>query len=777
MVTDGSAIARRIEEALEGRRSHRHDVEAMCVRLATLEAGLGQIVQDVRGLADVPGDSALGQQVRSGVRDFLAGRWGEQLTAGLQNEMRTVLDAARVVQKRIDRDVINLGVVGMMKAGKSTLLRSITGLDKNVIPSEELGATTAALSRIVNDRAAKARLILHTWNSFRAEYLAPLHEAAGLSAAPWSIEEFASYAYPRPGDLTDDKQVERQFLTKLREAQESLPSYRADLGRNTKDVAFDELRPYVAYPGPGDPPDHRPYHAVREVYVHATLPDVPDAKIGLVDLPGSGEAGLKVDTQFLNRLHNDVDLILMVKAPDGGSADMTAADWAIVELAKNARCGVPMEFFFVTVLNQKFRADDPSYAEKKKRFDFARDKVASALTPTGVRVIEANLAEPEEARRDVLMRVLTHLVTHLHAMDQAAMGSVVTAVRDVSVKVLDYLGALLEVSAGWRGNVGDQDIQLRVAAESLAMTLGQELRALARSYHAEAQASDPDTQMMSAVDDADRAVRDWLPGYLKSDELAKEMGHGYLSGVETSYREVRMRVGDAYGEIRPSISASTARLYRDIATVLQKRLTASLVPDPDQPDALRRLEQTARGQEATIIANALVELMQLDEGYGNAVLRVGRPIIRRLQRDEPLAPLPGEASAASSREQRLREMLGQAAPDTAAPAKPTVSIPQTLAELQEALDHDVDTCLNALRTALTAEAKGLSLVLACAVELFADRVERTNTVAWNYERLCRLHRVEVWPDVFGGTAGRTHEALIRLESSATALRDTLGGVR
>lgn len=775
-MTDGSAIARRIDEALEGRRAHRHDVEVMCARLETLETEFSQIVTGVRGLADLPGDSGPARSVRSGVRDaFLAGQWGETYTSAVRDELRAVLAAARVIQKRIGRDVVNLGVVGMMKAGKSTLLRSISGLDKDVIPSEELGATTAALSRIVNDRATMARLVLHTWSSFRAEYLAPLHAAAKLGPAPQTIEEFAGYHYPQPGELTDDKQSERQFLSKLREAQESLPSYRDDLGRNTKDVAFGQLRPYVAYPRQGEPADHRPYHAVREVYIYTPLPDVPDAKIGLVDLPGAGEAGLMVDAQYLRRLHNDVDLILMVKAPGDGTFDMTEADWRVVDLAKDARCGVPMEFFFIAVLNKKFGSGDVAAT---KNFDYARDKVAAALTPTGVRIIEANLADPQEARRDVLMQVLTHLAGHLHAMDQAAMGSVLAAVRDVTGKVADYLAALLQATARWKGSVGDQDIQLRIEAAGLAKTLGADLRGLARRYHAEAVANDPDTPMVQAIDDAEKVVRDWLPAFLGAGELEREMEHGFLRGVETSYREARMRIGDAYGAIRPSLTASTARLYLDIATVLRTRLTARLVPDPTVPDALRRLEQDARGRGALIVANALVELMQLDEGYGNAVLRVGRPLIRRVQRDEPQAPMPGQASAASSREQRLREMLGKTGPEDApAAAVATVNIPQTLAELQEALRQDVDTCLTALRAALTEEARGLSLVLACGVELFADRMARTNSVAWDYETLCGLHRVEVWPDVFGGSAGRAHEAVIQLEASAVALRDALGGHR
>ncbi len=68
----------------------------------------------------------------------------------LQQAIAALTPDLVAIRNRIDRDTVNIGVIGRAKAGKSTLLRTITDLGEEAIPSTELNPTTAARSRILH---------------------------------------------------------------------------------------------------------------------------------------------------------------------------------------------------------------------------------------------------------------------------------------------------------------------------------------------------------------------------------------------------------------------------------------------------------------------------------------------------------------------------------------------------------------------------------------------------------------------------------------------------
>jgi hypothetical protein len=675
----------------------------------------------------------------------------------------------------VQRETINLGVIGMMRAGKSTLLRSITGLGRDVIPSAELDATTAALSRIVNRPGPPtATLSLHSWESFRDEYLAPLHESAKCGPAPATVGELERFAYPEPSTLTDDEVMERQFLKKLHEAQDSLTSYVGELTGGRADVPIGRLRPYVAYPEEDDPQqNHRPYHAVREILIETEFPEVPAARIGLVDLPGAGEAGLDVDRHFLGRLHNDVDLLMMVKSPGEKDAGMTAADWKIVDLAKDARCGVPMEHFFVAVLNRRIRPDDqrPDREQKQKRYDFAHAKVSQALAPNGVRVLGANADLPDEVRADIVMPVLDHLAADLVDMDHMATAGLVRAVAAVAADIGSYADAVLGSVSAWRSGLGDQEKQLLEAADLLRLQIGADLEVLMRTYDARATEAEPDSTMIAAIDGAERSVREWLPTWFASDPESPGGSRIQFTSLERGeivqdeYRAVRRKVRDTYGSIDLSRRQAMADMYADVVRLLRAKLTDNLVGDPADPGALAQLKDVAHDAGADLIAAAIAELLTLEDGYGSLVVRVAQPIIRQL--DWERDPQAADAGKEMSREDLARQRLGLSPVSSREGARvPDRMPPRNPDELMKNITEDVDVVMSSLRTALSAEAMGLSQVLASSIELLLDRMVKTNRIELDYRSLCSAHRVEIWPARFGGSPARTAEALVHLTTAA-----------
>ncbi len=211
--------------------------------------------------------------------------------------------------------VANLGVVGVTRSGKSTLLRSITGLDQRVVPSSDLQPHDggAPAGSTTDPGPFRAVVNLHDWTSFRDSYLVRLHRSANLGPAPLrTLADFGNRSY----DTIQADIGAQPFVEKLRIARRTLPSYRNLLGsRETLTLTENELKPYVAYPSGGDDESNRPYHAVRSVDIYCPFPNVSVTRLGLVDMPGEGESGLNVEELFIQRMRTEVDLLLLLKRP------------------------------------------------------------------------------------------------------------------------------------------------------------------------------------------------------------------------------------------------------------------------------------------------------------------------------------------------------------------------------------------------------------------------------------------------------------------------------
>jgi hypothetical protein len=407
-------IEQQITVALAGRAGQRDFVDSLSRYWTSLTSSFDDLfaaVADLTRGAATARDSAHATVFSDIGTAFGAGSdWQKRATA-LSGKLAEGADRIGVLHQRVHRETVNIGVIGVTGAGKSTLLRKLTGLSQEHIPSNRYVSSTATPSRIFHIPSIErstAVLHLHTWSTFRNEVLQPLHEKAGLSApAPVTLDEFRGFQYPK--DIPESRAGSEQFTRRLRIAQASLPSYETLLTGNDMRVELDQLRPFVAYPADESEPE-RPYHAARSADIYCPFPDVDAVRLGLVDLPGSGEAGLDVHKRFLADLRNHTDLLFIVRRPS--KSPSTDQDWDAAQLADDAAAGVRRRDFAHLVINQD--QDVPG--------DFFEQALARAhgdSTDLGidVRVCDIQRAEPSRVTEEVLAPILNMLANRLAYMD------------------------------------------------------------------------------------------------------------------------------------------------------------------------------------------------------------------------------------------------------------------------------------------------------------------------------------------------------------------------
>ena len=661
-------VQQQIRAALAGREAQREFVENLAGDWNTLTASVRVLVSSIvdltRAAAAAPAADSAHVAVFDGIRSSFGadGDW-QKRAAELSEELGDGAGRIGVLNERVHRETVNIGVIGVTGAGKSTLLRKLSGLGEEHIPSNRFASSTATPSRIFHEPGPgqdRAVLYLHTWPTFRDEVLQPMHERAGLSApAPATIEEFRRFPYPET--IPDYAAGSERFTRRLRIARDSLASYEPLLRGGSEQITLDRLRPFVAYP-PDDGSRERPYHAVRSVEIYCRFPEVGAVRLGLVDLPGSGEAGLDVHKRFLADLRNSTDLLFIVRRPS--KSPSTDQDWDAAQLADDAAAGVRRGDFAHLVINR-----DRDLPEEYFEQALARARGDSGDLGIGIRVCDIQREEPPQVTEAILEPILDLLAKRLAYMDRDAVAFVLGGLSGVAGKVRALCRDLDRQFDGWRATLPDEDKRIRARIRTLKYQVGRQLDGVRDAYDRLYESQEPIAELSKQIEEAGREVRQWLATGLGEGSrqewieafqdaiAAKGMG----DELDRQYNGARERVVGVFAEIDASFDLAIDRLYGEVAAALRRKLTDKIVPAaPDNAAVLSEFAAITRSDGARSLTGATERLLTLRADYGSIFLRVGRPVIRKIEwytdRQQPAA-----ASRAANLTDRVAGAVGRAA--------------------------------------------------------------------------------------------------------------------
>ena len=308
------------------------------------------------------------------------------------------------LKARFCRDTLNIGVVGRMRQGKSTLLQSLTGLESDVIPTHSGGACTAVKS-IIRHRLTgetEAKIYFHSEESLFQEVILSYYQELNLNPQPSSfskfINTFSNYAIPEVDNPTQKTLYERI----KNDYHKNYLDYQDLLGKNELLVSRDEITEYVAH--------HENSFknlAVRGVEIYCTFPNPEVGQIALVDLPGLGDFKSSDKSLLEDALEQEVDIVLFVRRPDTIGDAWKTEDTDLYATAARALNNLAERSFLVLNKVNDGQVSCQNFKDKILNGSVAFNVVDSLI---------ADCSDQEQAN-SVLDRVIAHLENNITELD------------------------------------------------------------------------------------------------------------------------------------------------------------------------------------------------------------------------------------------------------------------------------------------------------------------------------------------------------------------------
>lgn len=577
------SVAAAFESILRTRQGHLPFVEAEIGRWESARARIAEVEHAMAGLsATDTGDQSLGIS-----------------TAEMRDITQASLATLAAVRSRVVRATVNIGVGGAARNGKSTLLQSFTGLGDDQIPTGSGLPVTAVRSRIFNRPGqGRALLTMHTERSFLDEVVAPFHAELRLGPEPQSIAEFRALPYP----LTEDELPPEARLNsgeanpmrqRLLDMQSSLDSYSALLTGETREMPLVGLRSWVAYPAPDEGSDpQRRYLAVREARIECPFPEGDVMALGCIDLPGLGEIVPDADEHHLHGLQNEVDLVLLVKRPLGNTAYWEARDGRAISLITRARGPVRSRDFAFIVVNSG-GCDPENVAALQAHI---LNNVNEGTADKRYTVITADVKDPAEARKLVLESALGHLVTQLGAMDQAVLDDARERCDRGREQILIPAARAQEMLR--RITAPNRIDELLKRARQLRVEATQALQKVISELAAQAAGGAEDAEYLAEVEEAHRAVRDWITsGFGEGEDAwcARALERMALDAASAPFavdelNRIRIEMGRRFSVIDGFLNRKRDHFWDRIGTAIGARLLGP-APTGTPEERLRRLHE------------------------------------------------------------------------------------------------------------------------------------------------------------------------------------------
>lgn len=459
------------------------------------------------------------------------------------NKVHVALRELDSLEKRFDRDTVNISAIGRARQGKSRLLQSITGVGNAIIPADSGTDCTGAKSVVCNEKCETYAIIrFYT----EAELVANVQKYLDKLQYNYSI---GSVARIKDIPMSDIESLElsssldsyRDWLSKY---VNNWSVYTQNLGREIK-VGKDDIRKYVAqYLEDGT--KVYDYLSVKEVEIHTPFEYEDAGKIMLVDTIGLGDTAIGLEDKMVDTLINDSDAAILLRRPDPKGDNIKEEDNALYDMLDKKMSGRDLSSWLFYVVN--------TYAENKRISDEFLVKLNAkrekhALKAAFVKQIDC--ASKDAVEQELIIPVLQLLSENLISIDNGLMKLANQKLEDVYNEVYELNSKLANlVNNGLLQSIEGGDLFDVLFEDELE--LGYSLETLNKKYIDREKRQE---ELELAIRGVLKNIKSLLP---TEEELGKALVKGDKSESDEvvfshSANELRSKIRDEFDEVCDNI--------------------------------------------------------------------------------------------------------------------------------------------------------------------------------------------------------------------------------
>lgn len=384
------------------------------------------------------------------------------------------------LEKRFNRETINISVVGRAGQGKSRLLQSISGVENDIIPADTGGDCTGAKSTIANSKGKTyAHIRFYTEQEIVTQVNAYLEK---LDATHLTIGSAVRIPTIPVDSIDVATTTQESLLGQLRKYVEHYDKYCDNLGNEIDVSDKSRIRYYVAQYDTGKPDKHfYAYLGVKEVTIYTEFPTEDVGKIMLVDTIGLGDTSLDLEKKMLDTLVNDSDAAIVVRKADAQRDGIRNEDDQLYDMLANALGNSGLEYWLFYAINacaalhNEVTGNILMEAFQKKQASGAQQFADLTLV---------DCASEKAVREKLLLPMLNFLAENLQNVDNNLMREANTQFVDCYQKYFDLCAKVGNVlSGGFRKSLQTGGLFDELYEDKLGLT--RELKALMDKYAAQ----------------------------------------------------------------------------------------------------------------------------------------------------------------------------------------------------------------------------------------------------------------------------------------------------
>lgn len=347
------------------------------------------------------------------------------------------------LEKRFNRDTINISVVGRARQGKSRLLQSISGLRDEVIPASNGGDCTGAKSVIANNAGDTYAKVVFYNEVELIEQIQKYLDTIGIARHIGSmsqIQGLQSDVDAFVADLSSKTGKQQSLFQHLRKYVEHYDEYSSYVGTVKDNVSENDIRNYVAQYDVNMNPTFA-FLAVKEVFIYTQFPVNDAGKIVLVDTIGLGDTSLGIREKMIHTLRDDSDAAILVRLPSANGDSIRVEDDELYDLICEAMGTEALSKWLFFALNvcdalgnhNSGKAMEDALKARKLNFAFIK---------------KVNCGERSEVEKNLLMPILEYLTANLSEVDNNLMIKANEQFADAYQKYFDLCGKMQNVLSG-----------------------------------------------------------------------------------------------------------------------------------------------------------------------------------------------------------------------------------------------------------------------------------------------------------------------------------------